>query len=173
MFKAILVVHTIYLCFFTSLLLHCFDRSIPYFRVLPVLSLAARIIPLLLAHIHFSFSVIRKKFGTFFLGSKDGRPDDLRHINIKNRVTAETKTRIEVLKLLASRYRASNPEGRAQVISFDPRPLIKLTPPPDASDRRIKTYNYVEAVRKLPCNFSSAEVAPILRRINPELVGQV
>ena len=66
MFKAILVVHTIYLSFFTSLLLHCFDRSIHYFRVLPVLSLAARIIPLLLAHIHFSFSVIRKKFGTFF-----------------------------------------------------------------------------------------------------------
>ena len=120
-----------------------------------------------------SFRLIRDKFGSFFLGKKDGRPDNLRHVNIKNRVTPETKTRIDILKLLASRYRASNPEGRAQVISFEPRPLIKLTPPPTASDRRVKVYNYVEAVRKLPCNFSSDEITPILRRINPELAGQV
>ena len=121
----------------------------------------------------FFSSVIRKKFGSFFLGAKDGRPDGLKHINIKNRVTAETKTRVEILKLLARRYRDSNPEGKAQVISYDFRPLIKITPPPGASDRRVKTYNYVEAVRALPCNFSSSEVTPILRRINPELVGQV
>ena len=121
----------------------------------------------------FFSSVIRKKFGSFFLGAKDGRPDDLKHINIKNRVTAETKTRVEILKLLARRYRDSNPDGRAQVISFQPRPLLKITPPPTAQDRRTKSYTYVEAVRKLPCNFTSDEVAPILRRINPELAGQV
>ena len=118
-------------------------------------------------------SAIRKRFGSFFLGGKDGRPDPLKPFNIKNRVTAETKTRIDLLKLLAAKYRASNPEGRAQVISFDPRPMIKITPPPSSQDRRVKTYNYVEAVRKLPCNFTSAEVNPILRRINPELAGQV
>ena len=117
--------------------------------------------------------VIRKKFGSFFLGSKDARPPSLKLINIKNRVTAETRTRVDVLKLLAARYRDSNPEGKAQVIGYDFRPLIKITPPPGASDRRVKTYNYVEAVRALPCNFSSSEVTPILRRINPELVGQV
>ena len=116
---------------------------------------------------------IRDKFGSFFLGGKDGRPESLLHVNIKNRVTAETKTRIEVLKLLASRYRASNPGGRVQVISHEPRPLLKITPPSSADDRRIKVYSYIEAVRKLPCNFSSAEVTPILRCINPELVGQV
>ena len=119
------------------------------------------------------FRMIRKKFGSFFLGGKDARPKELRPINIKNRVTAETKTRVVILKLLAQRYRASNPEGRVKVISFDPRPTIKITPPSSASDRRVKTYTFVEAVRKLPCNFSSAEVTPILRRINPELVGQV
>ena len=119
------------------------------------------------------FSLIRKKFGTFFLGRKDGRPEALLHVNIKNRVTPETRTRIDVLKILAQRYRTANPEGKAQVISFEPRPMIKITPPPTAKDRRIKMYNYVEAVQKLPCNFSSAEVTPILRRINPELVGQV
>ena len=118
-------------------------------------------------------SLIRKKFGSFFLGSKDARPDELKHINIKNRVTAETKTRIDVLKLLASRYRASNPEGKAQVISYDARPLIKITPPSSATDRRVKVYNYVEAVKILPCNFSFAEVSPIVKRLNPDLLGKV
>ena len=79
----------------------------------------------------------------------------------------------QVLKLLAKRYRASNPEGRAQVVSYQPRPVIKITPPPSAKDRRIKVYHYVDAVKNLPCNFSMDEVIPFLRRINPELMGQI
>ena len=116
---------------------------------------------------------IRDKFGSFYLGGKDGRPDPLKHINIKNLVTPETRTRISVLKLLAKRYRDSNQGSKVQVISFDPRPLIKITPAPSASDKRIMVFNYVEAVQKLPCNFSRDEVAPIIRRLNPKLLGQV
>ena len=116
---------------------------------------------------------IRKKFGTFFYGRKDGRPDALRHINIKNLVTRETKIRVSILKLLAQRYRDMNPGGKAQVVDYDPRPIIKITPPPTATDRRIKSFNFVEAVRKLPCTFTPEEVAPIIRRIDPQLVGQI
>lgn len=60
-----------------------------------------------------------------------------------------------------------------QVIGYDPRPLIKITPASSASDRRQKTYNFVEAVRKLKTNFTPAEVEPIVRRINPELYGRI
>ena len=118
-------------------------------------------------------SAIRKKFGAFFLGSQDRRPDALCPYNIKNLVTPETRTRISVLKLLAKRYRASNPGSRVQVISYDPRPLIKITPAASATDCRIQVYNYVEAVKALPCNFSDEEVAPIICRLNPKLTGQV
>ena len=116
---------------------------------------------------------IRDKFGSFFLGRDDKRPDALKHINIKNRVTPETRIRIDILKLLAKRYRDSNPGARVQVISYDPRPSIKIVPAAGASDRRTKHFNYVEAVRKLPSNFSSAEITPILRRVNPELHGRI
>ena len=125
-----------------------------------------------LADVHESRQ-IRKKFGSFYFGGKDSRPDALRHINIKNLTTADTKIRISVLKLLAARYRASNPGSRVQVVSHAPRPMIRITPPTSASDRRILNYNYIDAVRKLPCNFTPEEVAPIIRRIRPELVGQV
>ena len=58
---------------------------------------------------------IRVKFGSFFLGQKDGRPPEFKKYSIRNRVTPETKVRIEILKLLASRYRASNPGSKVEM----------------------------------------------------------
>ena len=120
-------------------------------------------------------SAIRRKFGSYFIGGPgERRPECLRAISIKNKVTPETNTRISVLKLLAKRYRDSNPGSKVSVIGYDPRPVIKLTPPSSStSDRRPKTYNYIEAVTKLPINFSASEVEPILRRINPDLSGRL
>lgn len=118
---------------------------------------------------------IRKKFGSFFIGAAgvERRPQGLRHISIQHRVTPATRTRIAVLKLLAARYRDSNPGSKVQVISYKPRPMIKVTPVSNATDRRARTYNYVEAVKKFPTNFMPEEITPILRRINPELPGQI
>ena len=116
---------------------------------------------------------IRRKFGSFFLGSQDKRPPNLKHVNIKNRVTPETRTRVDVLKLLAKRYKESNPGSKVQVVSYDPRPLIKITPSSSATDRRVQVYTYTEAVKKLPSNFTEAEVEPILRRIHPDKLGSI
>lgn len=63
--------------------------------------------------------------------------------------------------------------SRVKVISYESRPMIKITPGPSSKDRRVQSYNYIKAVKVLPTNFSSAEVAPIIRRINPKLVGQI
>ena len=116
---------------------------------------------------------IRKKFGSFFLGAVDRRPEGLLHVNIKITVTPETRIRISLLKLMAKRYRDTNPGSRVQVISYDPRPTIKITPASNASDRRIKVFTYVEAVKKLACQFSSADLDPILKRVRPELLGRI
>ena len=122
---------------------------------------------------------IRRKFGSFFLGGKgDRRPENLKGISIKNRVTPETLTRISILKLLAKRYRDSNPGAKVKVVGYESRPLFKYTPPASSkstgtADRRPRVYNYIEAVTKLPTNFSDSEIEPILRRINPELSGKL
>ena len=118
-------------------------------------------------------STIRRKFGAFFVGGVDKRPEDLKPYNIKNWVTPETKIRVSILKLLAKRYRASNPGAKVQVISYDPRPQIRITPPSGADDRRVKNYFYVDAVSVLPTNFSTEEITPIIRRVNPKLFGQI
>ena len=59
------------------------------------------------------------------------------------------------------------------MISYDARPLIKITPSPTATDRRVKVFNFVEAVKTLPCNFTPSELEPITRRVNSKLLGQV
>ena len=116
---------------------------------------------------------IRTKFGSFFLGGKKVKPAGLESVSIKNFVTPNTRIRISLLKLIAQKYRDANPRSMVKVIGFDPRPLIKITPAPSANDRRVQIYNFVEAVKVLPCSFAPSEVEPIVRRINSKLLGQV
>ena len=118
---------------------------------------------------------IRTKFGSFFVGAAgtDRRPPPLKGISIKNRVTPETHVRISILKLIAKGYRESNPGSRVKVIGYEPRPLFKVTPSTSATDRRTLSYNFVEAVKKLPSHFTQTELEPIMKRMNPELVGRI
>ena len=88
---------------------------------------------------------IRLKFGSFFLGSGGNkRPDALKHISIQNRVTPAK-----------------------------PRPVLKITPPEGVADRRVQTYNYIEAIRSLPTNFTKEEADDIVRRVSPRLHGKL
>ena len=117
---------------------------------------------------------IRDKFSTFFPGGKDSRPPEYTGISIRNRLTQETRIRIAIMQLLAHRYRASNPGGKAAVLGFDSRPILKITPPSeDENDRRVQSYSYIEAVRKFPTNFTSEELTPILSMIGSEQKGRV
>ena len=118
---------------------------------------------------------IRDKFGSYFLGRVDARPEALKAMkfSISNRVTPATSTRINILKALGKRYVASNPGSRFQVINYEPRPVLKLTPPSDAKDRRVQTYNYIEAIRTLPVNFTDDELAEIVPRVSPKLHGKL
>ena len=116
---------------------------------------------------------IRRKSGSFFLGGTDKRPKNLKKISFKNFVTPDTNTRISLMKLLAQKYRSANKGAKVQVIGYDPRPMMKITPPASAEDRRIKTYNFVEAVTKLPNTLTDSEVEPLLRRINPDKLGKI
>jgi hypothetical protein len=116
---------------------------------------------------------LRRRFGSYFKAGQDTRPPSLRAVSIKNRVTSDTKIRISVLKLMAKRYRDTNPGAKVQVIGFEPRPMLKIVPPSSSGDRRTRLYNYVEACRAFPASFPAADVQKIMRRINPRLRGQI
>ena len=84
---------------------------------------------------------IRDKFRSFFARGANTKPASLSSISIRNCVTTATLGRIAIMQLLGKRYVASNEGGRSQVIGFEPRPLLKLTPPPESQDRRVLTFN--------------------------------
>ena len=112
---------------------------------------------------------IRDKFASFFRGGKDSRPPSLSQISIRNCVTPATLGRVAILQLLGRRYRDSNPGSKFQVIAYEARPMLKLTPPSTASDKRVQSFNFIEAVTKLPTAFKSDEIEGLLKRISPHL----
>ena len=116
---------------------------------------------------------IRDKFASYFVGGQDSRPDSLSSVSIRNCVTPGTLARVAILQLLGKRYRDSNPGARSQVIAFESRPLLKLTPPPSSSDKRVLSFNFIEAITKLPTSFTKEEIEGLIKRISPSLHGSL
>ena len=56
-----------------------------------------------------------------------------------------------------------------KVIGFEPRPLLKISPPSESTDKRTKVYNYLEAIKSLPTNFTPSEISSIMSKVNPRL----
>ena len=107
---------------------------------------------------------IRHKFGSFFIGGQDRRPAELKGISISSKVTPGTQIRIMILKLLGRKYLASNKDSKVKVVGYEPRPLLKITPPETSSSKRVKIFNFIEAISKLPTHFTAAEMSPIVTR---------
>ena len=117
--------------------------------------------------------LIRDTFGSLFIGG-DRRPAALKHVSIRNRVTPATLTRVAILRVFGDRYMASNPGAHVKVIGYEPRPMLKLTPPEGSTDdSRIQTYNFVQAIKALPSNFSGSELDQIFREVSPRLYGSL
>jgi hypothetical protein len=116
--------------------------------------------------------LIRSKFGSFFARGVDSRPASLADISISNVVTRETRIRISLLKLFARKYRDSNAGSKTLVVGFEPRPLLKLTPPPEAN-QRVKTLTFIDAVKTLPKTFSSEDLSPIVRAAQASFPGRL
>lgn len=118
--------------------------------------------------------LIRDTFGALFIGG-DKRPPGLKPFSIRNLVTLETRVRLSLLHVYAQRYQDSNPGAKTQVIGFEPRPLLKLTPPEGATDRRVMVLNFIDAVQRLPSAFTSEELKTVLEmvRYQTQLVGKL
>lgn len=116
---------------------------------------------------------IRDKFGYFFAGGKDARPPTFAGVSIRNCVTPGTLARIAILQVLGRRYCDSNPGSKFTVSSFESRPHLKLFPPVGVSDRRVQTFNFIQAISKLPTCFTPEETEQLIKRISSKLYGRL
>ena len=109
---------------------------------------------------------INAKCESFFAGSKDSRPAALSGILISNWTTPGTKVCIAIMKVQAERYGASNPGSQVQEVGYEAIPLIHIIPPPDSSYCRVKVFNFIEAVKSLPTNFTPEGKSSIVAKAN-------
>ena len=116
---------------------------------------------------------IRDKFGSSFKAGAEPLPPGLKGLSIRIRLTHATRVRIAIMQVLASHYKKSNPGSRTQVVNFEPRPLLRLTPPAGASDPRVLTFNFVEAVTKLPIKFGRKDYSYIMQTVSGKFQGQL
>ena len=116
---------------------------------------------------------IRDKFGSSFKAGATPLPDNLKGLSIRIRLTHATRVRIAIMQVLAGHYKKSNPGSRTQVVNFEPRPMLRLTPPPGASDPRVLSFTFIEAVTKLPIKFSRKDYAFIMKTVSGKFKGQL
>lgn len=116
---------------------------------------------------------VRSKFGSFFIGGVDRRPQQFSQLSISNRVTSGTQVRVAVLRALGKNYEDSNSGGKAKVISYESRPILRITPPPEVTDKRVRTFTYMEAIRSLPIVFSTDQMNAILKKVDPKFRGKL
>ena len=116
---------------------------------------------------------IRDKFGSFFGSGRDERPTVFKPYEIRNLVTQATRVRIAILQVIGRRYRESNPGAKVQIISHQPRPVLKITPAQGASSRKVLNFNFVEAVKKYPTNFNKTDLDFILAKVGHKQKGRL
>ena len=87
---------------------------------------------------------VRDLFSGFFRKNRPvACPPALRGLELRNKVTLETKIRIAILRQLGSVYEAANDGSSFKVCGYEPRPKIAITPARGASDKP-RTLNFIQ-----------------------------
>ena len=76
---------------------------------------------------------IRDRFGSSFKANGTPLPPGLSGLSIRSRQTHATRVRLAIMQVLAANYKSSNPGSKVQVVNYEPRPLMRLTPPQETT----------------------------------------
>ena len=114
---------------------------------------------------------VRDKFGSFYHAGRDERPPFFKPYSIRNLLTQETRIRLAIMQVIGRRYRESNQGSKVQVVGYDSRPVIRITPAQGASSRRVQTFTFVDAVKKFPTTFTKNDLDFILSKVGAKQKG--
>ena len=91
-------------------------------------------------------------------------PSRLKPVGVRNKVTHDTRIRIEILRELGGNYKRTNPGAVVDVRGYGPRPIMVIKPASGSSSRP-QTFNFIEAVTTLPPILSDEALARILAKV--------
>ena len=118
---------------------------------------------------------LREIYSGFFGASAPVKlPASLKGISVWNKVTLQTRIRLEIMRQLGRIYQESNGPGSSfKVKGYDPRPLLITTPSSRAGGARQRTFNFIDAVRNLPATFSEEGLIKIYKVIGEHHQGEL
>ena len=127
---------------------------------------------------------IRELFSGFFRHHNPvKKPPGFKGLQLRNKITLNTKIRIAILRQMGELYVESNRGGSFKVLGYQPRPCLVIQPPPtsgsgpgSSSSRREgqrRTLTFIDAISTLPHNFSDAALTQIFMTIGEHCRGEL
>ena len=105
---------------------------------------------------------IRELYSGFFRHANPVKlPSCLKGVKLRNKVTLNTKIRIQIMRQLGDRYVESNRGASYKMRGYDPRPILVIEPPPGATGPRFRSLTFTEAVASLPTHFTDEDLLQI------------
>ena len=121
----------------------------------------------------YSSQRIRTIFSGFFRhGRPVDKPSSLKFVEVRNKVTLETKIRISILRQLGSIWKEANPGSDFKVKGFEPGPVLVTFPARGSSDRP-RTYNFVQAATTLNASFADEHLVRIFQNVKNHHQGNL
>ena len=116
---------------------------------------------------------IRDLFSAFFRRNRPAKlPQDLKGVSLRNKITKETKIRIEILRAMGELYTASNPGSSYHLRGYESRPLLAIYPPPNSGGHQ-RTYNFIQASTSLSARFSDDHLTKIYQVVGNSCMGKL
>ena len=121
----------------------------------------------------YSSSRIREVYSGFFRHHRPAeKPPSLKFVEVRNKVTLETKIRISILRQLGAIWKDANKGSDFKVKGFDPRPVL-ITLPARGSSERPRTYNFIQAATTLNANFNDEHLVRIYQNVKNHHQGNL
>ena len=114
---------------------------------------------------------VREKFGSFYVTGEDKRPPFFKRYSIRNLLTQGSRIRLAILQVIGRRFRDSNKGSQVKAIGYDSRPILRIIPASDAKSRKVRTYNFIEAVQRFPTNFNKSDLDFIFSKVGYKQKG--
>ena len=89
----------------------------------------------------------------------------IKGVSLRNKITLDSKIRIAILRQLGEKYIERNQGASYKVEGFVSRPSLKLFPAPGATNSRIQSLNFIEAVTTIPSHLSDSALTQIFMTV--------
>ena len=121
----------------------------------------------------YASKTIRELYSGFFRHNRPvDKPSSLKFVEVRNKVTLETKIRISILRQLGSIYKAANKGSDFKVKGYDPRPTL-VTLPARGTSERARTYNFIQAATSLNSSFNDEHLTRIFSNVKNHHQGNL